>query len=293
MSTNGIGKSESQTAMHGTLLYQQQPVTQPAPYAAAPRSEVVLVSPAMAEYWLQSNTFNRKVRKSRVRLYARDMAAGRWLFNPQGIEFAVDGTLINGQHRLMAIVQSGVTVQMVVWFNVPPSTRQVIDIGGGRSLADTENLTTSQAAVTLSMMRGLNQSSNTASKAEQGAFYRRYATVIDDVTSRFSSYRKGIGQANVLGGIARAMLHMSPNDINLFCEILKSGMPTGSPRDITVIKLRDRLMSMKPSGVGNRAAVEIYALTVGALRAFREGRGISKVFATSVDPFPLPKDQAE
>jgi hypothetical protein len=74
----------------------------------------VSVTPAMAAKWLERNTHNRTVSQYVVDAYATDMKNGHWMFSHQGIAFDEDGNMIDGQHRLWAIVESGKTVDMLV-----------------------------------------------------------------------------------------------------------------------------------------------------------------------------------
>lgn len=75
------------------------------------RTEWKVVTPAMATKWLEEgNTHNRKVRDSVVMRYAADMKAGRWKQTHQGIAFNGDGTLLDGQHRLFAIIEADTEV---------------------------------------------------------------------------------------------------------------------------------------------------------------------------------------
>jgi hypothetical protein len=98
--------------------------------------ETMKVTPAIAERWLTSNTHNRNIRLAAVNAYAADMEAGRWLPSGDAIRFAADGTLLDGQHRLLAIVQSGVTISAVVISGLAPETQEVMDGGTKRTLAD-------------------------------------------------------------------------------------------------------------------------------------------------------------
>ena len=289
MSTNGVSK-HNYTAVQPPIAIpmQQQTIKQiPVTNGVSPWSETVLVTPEIAESWLKANVRNRQVRKSRVRTYARDMSRGGWLFNTQGITFATDGTLIDGQHRLMAVVESGASVLMVVWFNVPATTRSVIDLVGARSLADVAEMTKVQAAVTIAMMRGLGTRGKDTTMAERSSFFKLFATEINATIGRFTRFRRGITQDNVLAAIARASLHMGADDIDQFCDVLQNGVASADPRDVTVIRLRDKLLSSSHPG-GTQASKEVYALTVAALRAFWENKAHSKLYPTSVDPFSLP-----
>ena len=78
------------------------------------RLKLINVTPEIARGWLTFNTNNaRKLSKSVVDVYASDMAEGRWNECSDIICFS-GGNLINGQHRLSAVVQSGVTVPFYV-----------------------------------------------------------------------------------------------------------------------------------------------------------------------------------
>jgi len=75
----------------------------------------VVVTPEMAKEFLKNNTKNfRKLDKSRVTLYAKAMLLGQWEDNGQTISFASDGSLMDGQHRLSAVVQSNVPIKFII-----------------------------------------------------------------------------------------------------------------------------------------------------------------------------------
>lgn len=99
-------------------------------------TEVVTITPTMADAWLENNLNNRKVARSVVDKYARDMSEGRWKFTGDAIRFDVEGTILDGQHRLMAVVKSGVPLTAVVVYGLPTSTREVIDTGKARTTSD-------------------------------------------------------------------------------------------------------------------------------------------------------------
>lgn len=101
------------------------------------------VTPAMAEMWLQHNFNNRPVSLDTVRAYAREMKRGKWLPVHQGIAFNARDELIDGQHRLMAVVLSKTPVKMMVTFGMPSKVQgtrmtgmDVVDRGKTRTVAD-------------------------------------------------------------------------------------------------------------------------------------------------------------
>jgi len=104
--------------------------------ACDPRVEIMTVTPQMAERWLPANTRNRHIRWKAVDRYAEDMASGRWRFTGEGIKFSRSGRLLDGQHRLLAIVKSGASVQMVVSTNLDEDAQDNMDTNIKRSGAD-------------------------------------------------------------------------------------------------------------------------------------------------------------
>lgn len=101
-----------------------------------PTSVVETITPELAREWLGRNTHNRHLRGDTVSAYARDMRAGRWHFTGEAVKFAADGTLLDGQHRLQAVVQAGVSVQMLVVHGLDPATQAAMDTGRKRTAAD-------------------------------------------------------------------------------------------------------------------------------------------------------------
>lgn len=101
-----------------------------------PYMEDVTITPQVAQMMLEHNTHNRNLTENRARRYARDMAAGHWQYTGEAIKFAEDGTLLDGQTRLRAIILSGVTLVMPVWRGIDPKAQLVMDSGRPRSNAD-------------------------------------------------------------------------------------------------------------------------------------------------------------
>ena len=99
-------------------------------------TQIENVTPQLASAYLSQNTNNRPLNKSRVQAYANAMMRGEWQFNGDPVRFDEDGCLIDGQHRLSAIVQSSIPMKMLVIRNLPQSTFKTIDVGAKRSPSD-------------------------------------------------------------------------------------------------------------------------------------------------------------
>ena len=81
-------------------------------------SRIEEVTPEMAKAWLLKNPENRPIEEDRVREYADKMHRGEWKEKMHGgspLIVMKEGELINGQHRLMAVVKYGKSVRMQVF----------------------------------------------------------------------------------------------------------------------------------------------------------------------------------
>jgi hypothetical protein len=101
-----------------------------------PFTSVESITPAVAGKMLVANRNNRSLRKQLVERYARDMQAGRWQFTGEAIKFGADGELLDGQHRLAAIVKADVPVTMLVIRDLERDAQDVMDTGTKRTPAD-------------------------------------------------------------------------------------------------------------------------------------------------------------
>lgn len=100
------------------------------------RTKVEMITPDKAKRYLKSNESNRTISNTLVQRLSRDMKAGKWELNGEAIVFSADGKLIDGQHRMTAVVKSGVTVPMLVVRGVNADARFTIDHGRARTAGD-------------------------------------------------------------------------------------------------------------------------------------------------------------
>lgn len=101
-----------------------------------PISQYEWIGPITAQAYLSRNTKNRRLKENIVAVYTRCMKAGKWTLSSDAIAFDIDGDLINGQHRLHAVVKSGTTQQFLVTRNFPVNASPNIDNGATRTAGD-------------------------------------------------------------------------------------------------------------------------------------------------------------
>lgn len=94
------------------------------------------VTPEKATAYLSKNKSNRPISERNTERLATAMAAGEWVVNGESIKFNGDGSLVDGQHRLAAIIRSKKTIKTYVVRGLPSTSYDTIDQGKPRSLAD-------------------------------------------------------------------------------------------------------------------------------------------------------------
>lgn len=128
--------------------------------------QVKMVSPAMARTYLETNVNNRTKRGWWVSGLANMIKRGEWIPTHQGVAFSKSGRLIDGQHRLEAIIESNISVEMLVVTDVREDAYKVLDNGVKRTMADLTGLSQKTAEVCRVLAR-LAYGGDTVNSADQ------------------------------------------------------------------------------------------------------------------------------
>jgi hypothetical protein len=97
----------------------------------------VLITPDLAKSMLEKNSNNRGVKIPVVLRYANDMIKGNWNEETaEMIKITDEGDIVDGQHRLMAVVKSNKSVFFYVAYGLDKSTFKYLDTGVSRSAGD-------------------------------------------------------------------------------------------------------------------------------------------------------------
>lgn len=131
METTLIEKKDNEQRFYDGLISQKNTV----------RTEVKLVTPEMAKNWMTGNTMNRRINKSYVTHYARQMVNGLWTLTGEPIIFSNSHKLLDGQHRLLAVIESNTPVEFLVVFNVQEECFKDINTGKNRTVGDIFSIT--------------------------------------------------------------------------------------------------------------------------------------------------------
>lgn len=264
-----------------------------------PRVAVVTVTPEIAERWLGKNTRNRHARASVVSGYARDMKAGNWVLNGESIKFAQDGTLLDGQHRLLAVVAAGVSVQILVVRGIPNEAMPTVDTGARRKFSDVltidggSNTSALAAIVRRAVMWEAGQRTNTGkikpTNSEMMEFLTECPEIVHsaEIASKLAS--RTLLPASVLGLAHWLFSDIDPDQATFFiARVIDEDVPTGHPART----LHRRIVNLRING-GRVNESEALALTIRAWNAYRAGETPRKFQmpkgGLTNDNFPVPR----
>jgi hypothetical protein len=259
--------------------------------------ELVDVSPALAQAWLNLNhDENRRIKKARVSQYARTMRAGGWMPTTETIKFDSLGQLMDGQHRLLAVISAGVTVPMFVARNLPPSTFHVLDHIGPRTvLWWVDNGFLRSTAVAMATQIGgtkVRVEGAWPTEDEMSAFWERHHTAITWSVERMPR-QSGI-TARERAAVARAYYHVGHELLADFCDCLyMRQVADTSRRQLTIMKARDVTMGVSghDHGALRPASPRAKYLKVErAITAYVKDESITRLFEAPKEMFPIPED---
>lgn len=97
---------------------------------------IVHVTPSLAERYLRGNTSNRPLNRLHVATMSHILKAGDMVMNGEAIILGIDGTLLNGQHRLTACVESGIGFDAMVVEGIDLNAFRTLDGGKKRTTGD-------------------------------------------------------------------------------------------------------------------------------------------------------------
>lgn len=105
-------------------------------YNGPVRVDIVWIDPEFAEQLLLRNTHNRNYNEDVVGRIARDITEDDYQLNGETVKIADDGTIIDGQHRLWAIVKAGKGVWTVMVTGLPMHVQETVDRVKVRNIRD-------------------------------------------------------------------------------------------------------------------------------------------------------------
>jgi predicted ester cyclase len=268
----------------------------------------VLITPELAERFLALNHKNRKLRPNRVAELADAMRKGEWQFFGQAIVISKEGSLLDGQHRLAAIIKSKKPQMFNVQTGVEESAFKVIDTNKVRSAIDvayidgvTTNTSVIVAAVKIinayyalinrrtSSLKIENPRSFKLSHTQTLKLLNTYKRERLEEFSKFASlwFKQGkfLSKSTYLA-FMYIFSQQDERDAIIFFNMLAGGENIGKDSFPVIYNLRERFRTDYMEKVGYFDVRHKWTLLIKAWNAFRDKKNISSVKLVEGEAFP-------
>jgi hypothetical protein len=281
----------------------------------SPVYTLVDITPELAKKWLAQNTHNRNLRERVVNGYAADMCDGNWVEDGQSIKFAkgdvvlldkppiTGGPLLDGQHRLSAIVTADTVVRMLVVTNLDDSTQEVMDTGAKRVLGDVLKLRGEPYSVALAatLMRVYQWEKGYRKNLKSAGGARPTHRQLLEVLDRHPELRRSVE----IGDRVRKTGRLTSSTVGLChwlfnriddgdCAYFFARLADGAKLDTDdpIYALR-RVLENFAADRGRPDEAIVTALVIKAWNAYREGRAVNVLAyrpgGARPEPYPEPK----
>ena len=255
--------------------------------------KIETITPLIAKQALKKVGKNRVVIPRRVKHWARIINEGNWKLNGEAIQFAKDGTLMNGQHRLSAVVETKKPIQILVVRGLDKSVMSTLDTGKPRNIGDhlkmqghEGNTRLLAAAATIGLNFKTGQYSNMkgiTSPMDAISYIKENPRIID---SCFFIDRcpllRGILPPSIGSALHFLFSKIHRGKADTFFKHLESGEGLGKTSSVLI--LRTQLMTMQNSPKRNRINRKAYMYYVcAAFNAYLNNKRVQTSFQFKID----------
>lgn len=263
------------------------------------KPEVEIIDPARAEELLGRMAPNRNTRPSKIERYANDMAEGRWLPTGEAIKVTPDGRVIDGEHRLRAIIKADVAIETLIVYGIEATHRVAMDTGATRTFADHlkfqgERECTNLAAAVLALWQ--RHTGNPRTRPDVS--HQQLTEMLDDhpgIRHSVQATRPAHAALRVSHGLCAAlhydMTAIEPEDADDFWHRLATGTEMHERHPVLVLRKRLQENAMQ---LGKKLdKLMVHAYIVKSWNFYRDGKDVSFIRWTrgGANPEPFPELQ--
>ena len=255
------------------------------------QSSIITVTPELAHRFLATSAGNRRISRLRVQTYAAQMREpGKWKIGPE-LQFNVLGELVDGHHRLNAVILCGMPVQFRIATGIPADSISAIDLGQSRTYEQVSKMrgvgfTRRHFAIARFVKYGVTTQKGSSylsySDAEQAVL--DYETAVNFAV--MAGQKRRYVTATVLAVIARAFYTQDHDRLVKFVEILASGL-TDSEEDWAAVRLRNWIIDADSLGHSIPKS-ELYHRAETAVKHFCDRKPVKTLKPTLEELFPVP-----
>lgn len=246
-------------------------------------NNAMLVTPAMAKILLGGNLKNRPKNNRNFKRLCAQLRAGKWKVNGSTITLSRHWQLLDGQHRLFAIIETGISALCIIGFGFDPHAFATLDQGAKRTNADNLAIAGFANPKLLASVIGVYQA------VKNGSVVNNKARAIDpDESVKIASttpylhpavkqagdyHRQGarfVSKALIGGLMARGMEINKRAAAKFFDFLLNDNCRGKRPAAIQKVRLKLMQDSMDKSKSTN--ATHVAAVIIKGWNAYRQGK---------------------
>lgn len=253
------------------------------------------ITPDVAQTMLDTNTHNRVVSEAYVNQYYNDLVNDRWPVNGEAIKVCEDGTLLDGQHRLLAVIKAQKPVTTLIVRGLPMSAQDTMDTGRNRTVRDALHIggmpnasAVSAIANGLVRLKKSNRMSefrfNRISNSEVQEFIRTHPNIANSAT--FATAFNGNPLPKSVIGITHYLATFVLNlgaEYEQFNAVMKTGLP--SYEGDAAYYLREKLIRQRMSKTVFRPG-DLIAMTLATFEHFVKRNPCTKIHMKTAVEFP-------
>lgn len=270
-------------------------------------TQVMEVDVATAREWLDTMAPNRNISRSNLENLIRAMEEGRWHTDGSPIKFDRGGRLIDGQHRLLALLHVGEPQTFLVVWGIDAMAMTTLDTGKSRNRADVlkihdpELVDANNIAATTTMMlrwskgvRNNNLRNEYVSNDEAVVFYdaNKEDIAVANRHGRKMNHAVRAGSSQAFSLCYWLFTNIDAEDAEFFWDrvIDGQGLEVGNP----IYALRELLRreSLASHTRDRMRSDVVIALTIKAWNAYRKGDEVKilhfKVGGAHPEKYPEP-----
>lgn len=238
----------------------------------------VRITPAMAREMLGFNfKNNRAIDRAAVR---RLVKVKHWFPCANTIKFDTNGRLIDGQHRLLAIIEADEPRLCDVLYDAPPELAVVIDTGRARTLAHMLKIAgysndglLSVALNTMNWVLTRDTAKIGMDRAEQLMVAIPPTHLIEAIEWMRDAQRQKLSNARLVGGVLLALRMVDEDAWSLATAVVNGSAPGSAAQ-----KLREEMLAGDGARGGEQHRRVMLGQVISVLSAHKEGRNLSRLY---------------
>lgn len=263
----------------------------------------VQVDRELASDLLSLNIHNRPLKQGTIDSYTEEMKKGKWKSNGDTIRISRTGVLLDSQHRLTAVIKSGVILpDQIIVCGLDDDVFDTIDTGRQRSAGDAvaiigyKNYNTIAGATKLIMaykdksIKLINDGTRRRYTNQEVTAYLREKLDEDLIQECASIGNKCANKVKFFSSSTYAAFtylfsEKSREMALLFMELLTSGANMSKTHHSPIFLLRSKLISLQKMNAA-LSTIDKYALLIKAWNLFRKQKEVGQLVWKQTEDFP-------